>query len=181
MADSKLVTNPSKLVTNPLDEIRAILILYTKHQIGAAGADGQIMKILFRKGYARKQQTQAMRVCFHRLNRGGVIGSSQEAQPLMEEIAEVFWSDSEIDHALCVEVELGVTTDEDAFRAWCEAAGGDFPPVEKGSIEFVSLVCGTTNTGLRAICWGCRSESKTLGNGTHLDVEVIRKHDPPYV
>ena len=98
----------------------------------------------------------------------------------MEEIAHVFWSDPETDHALCVGAELGDTADEDVFRAWCEAAVGDFPPVEKGSIEFASLACGTTNTGLRAICSECRSESKTLGNGTHFDVEVIRKHDPPY-
>ena len=98
----------SKLAQNPPDEIRAILDRYLKHEIGAAGADGQIAKILIRIGHARKERLHPMRVCFHRLNRGGVIGSSQDVEPLMEDIAHVFWSDAETDHALCVEVEPGI-------------------------------------------------------------------------
>ena len=35
------------------------------------------------------------------------IRSSQEVEPLMEEIAHVGWSDAETDHALCLEVEPG--------------------------------------------------------------------------
>ena len=77
MADSKLVSHPS-------DEINAITIKYLNHEIGAVGAGGQIMKILTRIGYTRKEHIHPMRVCFNRLNRDGVIRSSQEVEPLME-------------------------------------------------------------------------------------------------
>ena len=40
-----------------LPEITAILELYRKNEEGAAGADEKVMKILFQKWYARREQT----------------------------------------------------------------------------------------------------------------------------
>ena len=88
MADSKLAD--SKLVTDPSDLIRAILIKYGEHNIGPAGADSQIMAILFRKGFAIKRKIRPIKVGIHRKNRGGVIGASMEVELLMDEIAELF-------------------------------------------------------------------------------------------
>ena len=170
----------SKLVTDPLDPIRAILIKYGEHQIGPAGADSQIMAILFRRGFASKRKRHPMKVGIHRLNRGGVIGASMEVELLMDEIAELFWNNEAAAHALCVEIAPGDTSDENAFREWCEAAEVDLPPVLPNSLEGSSLACGHTNCGLRAIDSKCESANPKLGDGSNYDVEVIRKRDQPF-
>ena len=119
----------SKLVTDPSDSIRAIFIKYLDHRIGPAGADCQIIAILTRRGLATKKRLHPMKVGFHRKNRGGVIGASQEVEILMEDIAMLCWNFTKTAHAVAVEVATGDTSDEDAFREWCEVAETGVPPV----------------------------------------------------
>ena len=59
-----------------LREVEVILAKYIKGDIGAAGADEQIMKIFFRLGHARSMQIPPLQVGFHKLNRGGILGNS---------------------------------------------------------------------------------------------------------
>ena len=65
------------VVTDPLDEIRAIMIRYSLGQIGPSGADQEVMDILRTKGYVEQKVIKPMLVGIHHLNRGGVIGASQ--------------------------------------------------------------------------------------------------------
>ena len=78
---------PDSKTADPLQpavgEVRAILVKLLDHEIGAAAADEQILRILFERGHASEKQISPMKVCFHRLNRGGVIGNSMEVHPLM--------------------------------------------------------------------------------------------------
>ena len=138
------------------------------------------MKILFQKEYARREQTHPMKVGIHKLNRGGGVGNSMNVHKILEHIAALWFSWKECDHALCIESDPKDRSDEDEYRTWCETACVDFPPVLLNSILFVSLACGHTNTGLRAIVMGCLSESLANGNGTNFDLEIIRKRDPTF-
>ena len=47
----------------------------------------------------------------------------------------------------------------------------------EGSIQFVSLACGHTDTCLRAIKCGCLSTHPILSDGTRYDIEKIRRKD----
>ena len=62
MADTK----SAQYVSDPTDPIRALLISYAEHKIGAPGADGQITSILFKKGLASKRNIHPMKVGIHR-------------------------------------------------------------------------------------------------------------------
>ena len=52
MADSE----SRRYVSDPTDAIRAVLILYAEHKIGAPEADGQFTAILFKMGLASKRK-----------------------------------------------------------------------------------------------------------------------------
>ena len=70
--------NPAMpVVSDPLDEIRAILIRYATGDIGPPGADHEIMAILRKKGHVANNKIPPMLVGIHRLNRGGAIGTSK--------------------------------------------------------------------------------------------------------
>ena len=163
------------VVTDPADEIRAILIRYAAGDIGPPGADGQIMALLVQQGHAVRKQVRPMKIGIHRKNRGGMIGASKDVKGLMDEIADLHWNDDECRHAICVQLNSGDREDERAFREWCEMSGVDLAPVDEGSIEFASLVCSHTNCGLRSIASGCKSENEELGDGTNYDLKILRK------
>ena len=165
------------VIDDPQDDIRAILILYAKGFVGPSGVDATIMAILRTRGQATKRKIHPMKVGIHHLNRGGVIGASLEVVKLMDNICELSWNDDECSHALCVEIKKGDRFGEDEFRKWCEDASVDFPPVEAGSLEAVSLACSHTNCGLRAVVSKCSSSNEKLGDGTNYDVDTIRKRD----
>ena len=168
------------VVTDPLDEVRAVLNRYAKGDIGPSGADLEIMKILRGQGQLRNQKIPPMLVGIHRLNRGGAIGTSKGVRTLMDKIAVLHWNDDECRHAICVELAGFDRTDEDEFRTWCENAGSDFPTVPPGSLMFVSLACSHTNCGLRLIVSRCESPNLKLGDGRNYSIEDIRKRDVAY-
>ena len=112
MADSR----HARYVSDPADPIRAILIRYAQHEIGACGADGQITAWLFKKGLAVRKKLHALKVGIHHRNRGSVIGHSMEVPRLMGDIVGNFWNPEQCAHAICVEIEEGDFEDEDAFR-----------------------------------------------------------------
>ena len=168
------------VVTDPLDEIRAILIRYDKGEIGPPGADHEIMAILRKRGHVSKKQIHPMLVCIHRLNRGGMIGTSKGVRTLMDKIAGLHWNDEATAHAICVQLEDSDRTDEDEFRTWCENAGSDFPEVPPGSCKYASFACSHTNCGLRLIFSRCESSNVKLGDGHSYSTDVIRKRDAAY-
>ena len=153
------------VVSDPLDEIRAILIRYAAGDIGPPGADHQIMAILRRRGQVFKKKIPPMLVGIHRLNRGGTIGTSKGVRTLMDKIAVLHWNDDECRHAICVELAGPDRTDENEIRTWCENAGSDFPEVLPGSLKYASLACSHTNCGLRLIVSRCGSSNVKLGDG----------------
>ena len=168
------------VVSNPLDEIREILIRYEAGEIGPPGADYEIMVILRRKGLATLRKIPPMQVGIHRKNRGGCIGASMGVRDLMDKIAKLHWNGDMCSHGICVELAEGDRTDEDAFRKWCEEAGSDYPAVEEGSLAFASLACSHTNCCLRLIVCRCASSNEKLGDGKNFSIDVIRKHDKAY-
>ena len=95
MADSK----SAQYVRDPTDPIRALLILYAEHNIGAPGADGQITAILFKMGFASKMKIHPMKVGIHRKTRGGVLDHRLEVPRLVGDIADQFWNPEECLHA----------------------------------------------------------------------------------
>ena len=121
-----------------------------------------------------------MKVGFHNMNRGGVLGHSMNVQRIMENIAALWFSWKECDHALCVDKAEGDTSDEDAYRKWCDESAVVFPAVGRFSLEFFSLACGHTNPVLRTIICGCLSNSTVLGDGTNYCLEIIREKDATY-
>ena len=141
MADSKLAM-AAKPVMDPTDEIRLIIVKYLNLDIGASGADSQILNILVRRGWVSKKQIPPHTVCFHNRNRRGIIGASAEVETLMEDINHLHWSREDIGHALCFAFAPGDTAATDAFRIWCAAAELDFHPVSLRLIEYASFVCG---------------------------------------
>ena len=168
------------VVTDPEDEVRAVLLRYEKGEIGPPGADHEIMVILRRQGHITVKQIRPMLVGIHRQNRGSQIGSSRGVPDLMGKIAELNWNNDMCSHAICVELAPGDRTDENEFRRWCEDACLDFPEVEPGSLKFVSLACSHTNCGLRLIVCRCASSNEKLGDGRYYSIDVIRKHDKAY-
>lgn len=70
-----------------------ILDLYRKNELGAAGADEQIMKVLWSFGYARHQQIAPMWVGFHKHNRGGILGNSMEIHRIMYQIFKLSFAE----------------------------------------------------------------------------------------
>ena len=168
------------VITDPFDEIRAILIRYDKGEIGPPGADHEIMAILRKRGHVSRKQIHPMLVCVHRLNRGGMIGTSKGVRTLMDKIAGLHWNDEATAHAICVQLEDSDRTDEDEFRTWCENAGSDFPEVPPGSCKYASFACSHTNCGLRLIFSRCESSNVKLGDGRYYSTDVIRKRDAAY-
>ena len=121
-----------------------------------------------------------MKVGIYRQNRGGMIGASIGVRDLMDKIGVLHWNDDMCSHAICVELANGDRADEKAFREWCEEASSDFPPIEEGSLKFVSLACSHTTCGLRLMWPRCESPNEKLGDGTNYCIEVIRKRDKAY-
>ena len=69
MADSNVAQGKKAAVlyaeiTDPTDVAKAILSKYTANQIGANGADSQIMNILIHRGHARRKNTSRVRSGF---------------------------------------------------------------------------------------------------------------------
>ena len=168
------------VVYDPSDEVRAILIRYAEGDMGPSGADHEIMQILRRRGNVTLKKILPMLVGIHRMNRGGLIGATKGVRGLMDKIALLHWNDDMCRHAICVELTVSDRGDEDEFRKWCEDAGSDFPPVEPGSLMYVSLACSHTNCGLRLIVSRCSSSNEKLGDGTTYSVEVIRLRDAAF-
>ena len=183
MADSKAASAHAERIAQiraALPEIATHLRDYACGKIGASGADERICIILFQAGYAQRKQIHSMKVGFHNMNCGGVLGHSMNVQRIMENIAVLWFSWKECDHALCVDKAEGDTSDEDAYRKWCDESAVDFPAVGRFSLEFFSLACGHTNTSLRSIICGCLSNSTVLGDGTNYCLDIIRQKDATY-
>jgi hypothetical protein len=111
------------VVTDPLDEIRAIMIRYSLGQIGSSGADQEVTDILRRKGLVSQKVIKPMLAGIHHLNRGGIMGASQGVRKLTDKIAGLHSNWGECSHAKCIELTGLDRTDEEHFRKWCEEAG----------------------------------------------------------
>ena len=84
MLDSKHVSlREVRIAKMQADLVEVMIILedYKKGKVGAAGADKQIAKILFKLGHARTQQVPPMAVGFHKLNRGRGPREQVECSP----------------------------------------------------------------------------------------------------
>ena len=137
MADSKVAAARAEsieMVRLNLPEVTSLLAEYAEIRIGASGADEHICAILFKAGYAHSKQISPMKVGFHKMNRGGVLGHSMNVQRIMGNIAALLFSWKECDHSLCVDKAEGDTSDEDAYRKWCDESAVDFPPVGRFSL-----------------------------------------------
>ena len=74
-------------MSDPADEVRAILNRYAKGEIGPPGADHEIMQISRKKGHIALKQIPPMQVGIHKLNQGGMIGTSKGVRTLLDKIA----------------------------------------------------------------------------------------------
>ena len=87
MADSKVAAARAEsieMVRLNLPEVASLLAQYAALRIGASGADEKICAMLFKAGYAHTKQISPMKVGFHKMNRGGVLGHSMNVQRIME-------------------------------------------------------------------------------------------------
>jgi len=81
------------VVSDPLGEVRAILIRYAGGDMGPSGADHEIMTILRRRGNVTQKKILPMLVGIHRMNPGGLIGATKGVRGLMDKIALHHWND----------------------------------------------------------------------------------------
>ena len=73
MGDSKRASPAAVRIASMHEIFSDIAIVfeeYKQNKVGAAGADEQIIAILFKRGYARKKQINVMSTVSHKLNRG---------------------------------------------------------------------------------------------------------------
>ena len=117
-------------------------------------------------------------VGFDSLNREEMGGNWIAVHMLLCAIKKAGWSDEETRNAVCAEV-LPLDKSEEEFN---QRLVMDVPlaPVPDNVLEYTSIGCGHTNSGLRAVDAGCASEDPLISSDGKLSKDLIAKTDPRF-